>query len=340
MKNNNIQHLRGLACVMLVLYHVVGADPGRGLQLDGGPLRLLSDALAAVRMPLFALLAGAVYGLRPRSGINALFDKAHRLLLPVLTVGTLFAVVQAMVPGTRDHVVDWHLLHIVPVGHYWFLQSLFLIFVLMSLAEKIGLADTPVGHACLFAASVVLYLSHPSFIWLGVAGMAYLLPFFLVGVALTRHGLSLPSPRLPFAMAMVSASLVVMALWQSPAPDADRFSPAMLALGLMLSLALWACPPRMAWLARTGDKSYVIFLFHAFFTAGTRIALQAMGIESLTLHLVCATLAGLYGPVLVERVLRDWPMGRSLLLGEPRRNASPVPPPHVVPPTALPTAGV
>lgn len=159
MKNSNIQHLRGLACVMLVLYQMVGADPGRGLQLDGGPLRVLSDALAAVRMPLFALLAGAVYGLRPRSGINALFDKAHRLLLPVLT-------------------------------------------------------------------------------------------------------------------------------------------------------------------------------------ASTRIALQAMGIESLTLHLLCATLAGLYGPVLVERVLRDWPMGRSLLLGEPRRNAGPVPPPHVVPPTALPTPGV
>ena len=166
--------------------------------------------------------------------------------------------------------------------------------------------------------------------------MAYLLPFFLVGVALTRHGLPLPSPRLPFAMAMVSASLVVMALWQSPAPDADRFSPAMLALGLMLSLALWACPPRMAWLARTGDKSYVIFLFHAFFTVGTRIALQAMGSESLTLHLVCATAAGLYGPLLLDRALRDWPMGRSLLLGQLRRSPTALRTQHAVPPTALP----
>ena len=48
-----------------------------------------------------------------------------RLIVPVLTVGTLFAVVQAVVPGTNEKVTQWHLLHLLPVAHYWFLEALF-----------------------------------------------------------------------------------------------------------------------------------------------------------------------------------------------------------------------
>ena len=107
MKDRKLQALRGLACLMLVLYHVVGSDPERGLRVTDGGLRLAVDGLAAVRMPLFALLAGVLYGWRPQASWPALADKARRLLIPVVTVGTLFALVQSAVPGTNKQVTDW-----------------------------------------------------------------------------------------------------------------------------------------------------------------------------------------------------------------------------------------
>lgn len=99
--NRQIETLRGFACVLLVLYHVIGADPSNGLRVNEGPVRLMNDALAYVRMPLFTFLSGMVYGLRPFGGDTRRFviGKCRRLLIPMFVVGTLFAVVQALTPG-------------------------------------------------------------------------------------------------------------------------------------------------------------------------------------------------------------------------------------------------
>jgi len=39
MLNLRLETLRGLACILLVLYHVVGSDPAQGLMLADGWLR-------------------------------------------------------------------------------------------------------------------------------------------------------------------------------------------------------------------------------------------------------------------------------------------------------------
>ena len=60
MKALKIQSLRGLACLLLVVYHVIGATEMQGLRVHDGWLPQLTAALDAVRMPVFGLLAGAV----------------------------------------------------------------------------------------------------------------------------------------------------------------------------------------------------------------------------------------------------------------------------------------
>lgn len=320
-RHPGLQSLRGLACLMLVLYHVVGADAGRGLRLEDGPVRLFVDALAAVRMPLFALIAGALYGWRPRHGRAALADKFQRLMVPALTVGTLFALTQALVPGTNRPVTDWHLLHIVPVAHFWFLQSLFLVFVLVMGLERLGWLDRPGPLAAVFAAAGAAYLSHPGFIWFGVAGAVYLLPYFLAGMVLTRHGLQTRLDRPWMPALLIAAGSAVLALWAPPAPEQDRYTLPMLAAGLMLATALWLRPVRAGWLTRIGDDSYAIFLYHAFFTAAARIVLLRLGVTELGPQLVLGLAAGIVGPMLLQRVLMRLPHAPGPLLGLPGARA-------------------
>ena len=92
-RNLEIDTLRGLACLLLVAYHVIGATPSIGLKLSDGLLRELNDDLAYIRMPLFTFLSGFVYALRPYAGNWSAYlkGKATRLLVPMLFVGTLFA---------------------------------------------------------------------------------------------------------------------------------------------------------------------------------------------------------------------------------------------------------
>ena len=51
-KSLEIETLRGLACLLLVLYHVIG-PLGGGLKIDlGSPFRVIADSMVYVRMPL------------------------------------------------------------------------------------------------------------------------------------------------------------------------------------------------------------------------------------------------------------------------------------------------
>src|SRR6185436_8195287 len=118
-----------LACLLLVSYHVIGGDRDTGLRLaDDHIAARINDFLALVRMPLFSFLSGMVYALRPLRGDIGPFasGKVRRLLVPMLVVGTGFALLQAAMSGTsggsnggtNGSVTAWHLLHIIPVAHY------------------------------------------------------------------------------------------------------------------------------------------------------------------------------------------------------------------------------
>jgi peptidoglycan/LPS O-acetylase OafA/YrhL len=73
----------------------------------------------------------------------------------------------------------------------------------------------------------------------------------------------------------------------------------------------FSCAP-LAWL---GAYSYGIFLLHVYGTAGARIAMQRLGLESSLLMFVVGTVAGLALPVVLERLADRWPLARLLAFG-------------------------
>ena len=144
MKQIQIETLRGLACFLLVAFHVVGDTANSGLKIEEGVFREINDFLALIRMPLFTFLSGWVYALRPFSGNGLAFlkSKVRRLILPMLVVGTVFAVLQSQIPGANSKTVDWTELHLIPVAHYWFLESIFTIFLFVMLLELFKVFDS------------------------------------------------------------------------------------------------------------------------------------------------------------------------------------------------------
>lgn len=315
MKNRDIQSLRGLACLLLVFYHVLGSNPMNGLRVSDGWLRLLTDGLAVIRMPLFAFLGGAMYGAGSLTGSQLVIDKFKRLIVPMLTVGSLFAVVQYWTPGSNHQVQDLYLMHVVPVGHYWFLESLFVIFCLLALIERVFSLSDVLSWLVAFSASAVLYLLHPGFIWFGILGAIYLLPYFLLGLAFTRFSWTDSPFRALAGILLVAGAFALLAGLVLTAGHANRFSLVMLITGLMFSAGLWLRPMRSAWLARIGDYSFTIFLFHVFFTAATRMALSWVGVESVGLHIQAGVFFGLIGPGVMHHIILRSPMLRHGLLG-------------------------
>ena len=321
--NLRIETLRGLACLLLVVYHVIGADPAHGLRVADGMLRWINDGLAYLRMPLFTFLSGLVYGLRPFTGDSRAFlqGKARRLLLPMLFVGTAFALLQAFTPGTNSSIGPWYLIHVQPVAHFWFVESLFWVFVGVWALERCQLMHSPAGMAAVLVLSGVVYLTILGVVWFGLKGAICLAPYFLVGLAVSRFQLTSRISSTGVGLKLALLALACMVGLGMPAPKPDQRTLLILVTGL--ALVLWT----LSWgwtnsrLAHVGRYSYAIFLFHVFFTAATRIALEQLDVRDVGLHIFLGSLAGLVGPMLLERWISRFKFPALMLLGKPTRRS-------------------
>jgi fucose 4-O-acetylase-like acetyltransferase len=319
--------LRGFTCLLLVLFHVVGSDPSNGLHVAAGPLRTLNDGLCYLRMPLFTFLSGLVYGLRPCTGHGHAFlgGKARRLLVPMLFVGTLFAILQSVLPATNfgaegEGQRDWRLLHVEPVGHFWFVEALFWIFVLLWVLERRRLLATPGRFAAAWALAVLadVLLRGPR--WLALDGALFLLPHFLAGLAVSRFALTSRLETGWMRALLVAAAAMAVVQLGTPVPNPDRHGAWILLAGTALCALAAGARMEAAWLARIGASSYAIYLFHVFFTAGSRVALAGAGITALPLQIAAGVGAGILAPIVVEAWATRIAGVRTLLLGHPLRS--------------------
>lgn len=314
----DIDTLRGLACFLLVGFHVVGA-PDAGLRLpESHWLSRLNDVLAYLRMPLFSVISGYVYAARPLQDGAGRFvrGKMRRLLLPLLTVGTVFAVIQRLMPGTNDTVEDWRLIHIQPVGHFWFLEALFLIFLVLVLLERTRALASPQRFAGVFALSVLVFLWVPVPDYFAASGAVYLMPFFLAGLACKRFGFGSARARKLAGVVLLGASAWLLMHTGQGASE----TLAGLTLSLSLTFLLLHSGWHVRWLALIGAYSFPIYLLHVFFTAGSRIAFSALGVSDPVLLFALGLAAGVLGPMVAALVIRRSAQLRLWLLGEvPKR---------------------
>lgn len=309
---------RGVACTMLVAYHAVGT-PELGLQLGWDSLwRTFADALVYVRMPMFGFIAGYVYGLKPYSGDASkfLFSKARRLLVPMLVVGTVFAIVQSVVPGTNASIKNWATLHILPVAHYWFLEALFIIYCVVLLFEITRLLQRTVAVALIFVGALALQVNVIATDYFALNGVIYVLPYFLFGLATSRFSIN-SKLIMPVAIVVFAAAFlcVILAITKGRAMP-ERNSVIGLAFGLSASFLLCRLPFNFCLLSYIGANSFVIFLFHPFFTASTRMGLYAIHLKNVNALVVLLTIAGVGAPILVGKIISLFPIARFAFLGD------------------------
>jgi fucose 4-O-acetylase-like acetyltransferase len=312
---SQIDTLRGIACILLVLFHTVGEDLNSGLKLPHDHwLQQLNHVIGYFRMPLFAFISGYVYAYRPYQGQTADFikSKAQRLLLPVITVGTAFALLQASIPGTNQyHVVTWWTLHIYPVGHFWFLQSLFLVFLVVLLLERMKALQTSAQVVFAFGASSLLYVLWEPPRLLSIYGAVFLMPFFLGGLASKRFQFNQARMVSIAAIALMGAGLYVALLLER----GNLADLATIVLGLSTSFLLLQSRFDNRALAYLGTFSFAVYLLHVFFAAASRMALIRMGVSDIYVLLAAGVFVGVTGPVLSAMLIMRYQLLNFLLLG-------------------------
>ena len=340
---SHIETNRGLACILLVAYHVVGNAPEKGLHLPADHiLAILNGILDTVRMPLFSFISGYVLqaAIRDAAGLKeAIEKKARRLLLPLIFVAGLHYAMQTAVYGGNDH--PFWLIYLYPYEHFWFLQATFLLMVFVFVMSFIGAEDFRRTVFVLFGFALAFFVMDAQFGHdiFSVSRAFYLAPFFLAGLICRIHKLDdrlNQVPRLRLALALICFTIVLPVLamqiaWPEPwlREAFGRQTP----LGLIVALATCAGLFCLRWdnrlLAWIGPRSYTIFLFHVFFTAGTRIVVtRLLGPVSEYVLFSLGLGAGILGPILLDRLILLSPWASLAFLGIPPRRRGPALAPH------------
>ena len=326
LESARVQTLRGIACLLLVAFHTVGATAASGLHVpDDSPYRVFTNLFVHLRMPLFTFLSGLVYAYRPLHAGHALQfsgKKLRRLGLPFIVASTLLYCLNLVLHHEVPPLLQMWTIYVFPFKHLWFVQSLLIVFAALVALESFGALSTFPRFMLVFALSLGLYASAPfesqAF---GLHNATYLLPFFLGGLGahryrdLFRRRRVLIATVLCFVAAQGFHTCIVLTRALAPIVPSEDRSAIHLLIGLSASLGAVQLLPRMRLLERIGGSAYPIYLYHPLFVAAVFFAAGAPTAASTSLLFVLAGAAGIVGPMLMERGARQVRGGQLLLEG-------------------------
>lgn len=330
-KDKTIETLRGAVIILVVVGHVIGSASDGGMKVSNDSfLRYFYNTfIDPIQMPLFTIIAGWVYTLRPviYKNINAFISKKTlRILVPMFVVGVCYFLIQYFTPGTnrKGNLLEiWKLL-VFPYTLFWYLYSLFIVFAIVAIIDGFKKMNTITNWFIIFSISFILLLirdtifTYQSPNYLSYKGAIYLLPCFILGVGLNRFKTFFQHKFFTYSIPLILVICIViqqLSWFKIIDYTVHKDTITGLLIGLLGTMLLLKFKLKINWLIWFGGFAYSIYLFHAFGTAAGRIILQKLNVNSPILIFIMSLSTGLILSILAEKILDRNKITRMLFLG-------------------------
>ena len=327
-KDANVETFRGMAIILVVFGHMIGYTSSGGMRVsDDSIFRYLYYSLEYIRLPLFTVISGWVYANKPvfeTNRIKFVKGKLRRLIIPMFVISTLLFLFRMIIPGTNTtpEIRDLPRNLIFPYDVYWYLFSLFIIFLTITVLDTKPFFRKMEGWFLTLAAAFVFLFISENFLdpipnIFSFKGAAYLFPFFLVGIGIYRYKDFLLNKKLTFLVALVFLTSITIQqlVWFGYFPVQEKHSILGMTVGISAVLLLFRLKIKNQFLIWIGSFAYGIFLFHVFFTGGIRIVLLRLGIENQFAILVLGVSGAIFFSILAEIIIKKSGPLRFLFLG-------------------------
>ncbi len=325
-KDKGVESIRGIAIILIVAAHVIGGDAGRGMKVgDDSVWRYLYDSFRFIRVPLFTIISGYVYSLRPvKKGFGRLFIKGkfRRLLFPFLMVSTVQFLIKSIVPWVNKSVSIksiWKI-YIFPFDQFWFLQSLFLVFIVVLIIElSVGLRSLHSWSVHMLISSCLFVFSGAITPFMGISGAAYLFIFFLFGVGLQRFEYIAKSSKVLIISLLIlfsGVAMIQLTIAGILIIENDILKLIELFSSLALGFLIFRFRNGNQLLIYLGSFAFPIYLFHVIFLAGIRIAFNIIGLYQNSLLFFTSLCGAIILSIVATIVLRKIQITRRIFLGE------------------------
>ncbi|BBA28141.1 acyltransferase family protein [Prevotella melaninogenica] len=295
------------------------------------------DWIYQFHVPLFFFVSGYLFNVSVKGKqINPhifLRHKAVRLLLPYFALSTLLFVPkvllsQYMVRPIQANWSEYVLMLIYPYRNvnssYWFLPTLFLLFVFAVVAilffqrlkHRTSLTVTTLLLTLLALANISLPFSHDTLF--NVVGVIHYAFYFALGYFVSSFGLMrfLDKRKTSFLVFLFTFVVSIFALYVNKSPLMDLFL-AMNGILMSVALARLYAKYEFHFLNHLSPSSYTIYLYHGIFQALSLQILMRFTHFDNVVYIILAFLTGVYGSFLVYKLLygyRNSRLGRILAL--------------------------
>jgi len=328
-KDLTVESLRGLALILMIMGHVIGETGKEGMRLDDDSIyRYIYYSLMYIRMPLFTAISGYVYSLRPitkesRKIFNFYKGKGNRLLFPLVFVSTIHYLFQVYIPGVNspEQLAGIWKIYIYPYEHYWYLQALLIVFIIIGIIDYLGLINKLYNWLLIISLSIVAqqFLKISNLFSLNEA--LYLLPFFLLGCGIKRYENTILHNKY-----IISTVLILFLAgigfqqygWFARVDFLhNRYNIVAIFIGIFALIILFRIRFYSPFLTVIGYFSYGVYLLHVFGTASSRMLMEFYHIDrpKIVIFLV-GIISGIAVPIIMElfivrsRLLRRFLLGR------------------------------
>ena len=326
-RNIEIDTLRGIACLLLIVNHLIGAPLIAGLKLEeGNGFYYFNVLLENIRMPLFSFLGGYVFSMRgisEGSELKVLKGKFIRLYSPLIFVGIPYLIIK-MYSGLANSAIDINenysggVLYFLSIlyeskAHFWFLQSMLLIFLFLCLASMFKFNVDKFLKELIVIFILMSFVVPADILFFSFSGFVYLMPFFLFGMFIcTKPSVNVAIGRLS-AVAIVLFLLLCIKFIYINDDVTDRIS----ILSYLISfIGLWfifSLKMKVDFMAIIGGYSYTIYLYHIFVISFSRQVLKHFGVENVFVYIIvslmcCVVFSKLFDDFCSRSGLLSWPL--------------------------------
>ncbi|MEY3219330.1 MAG: hypothetical protein RIT27_687 [Pseudomonadota bacterium] len=316
-KDQSVETLRGIALILLVGFHAVE---------EGYPqiYEYFIYSFNYVRMPLFTIISGFIYALRPVNvGSEWVFflGKVRRVIVPLIAVETLYFVMSNTFRGNWNEFSKMWEIYFFVYEHFWFLQAIFFIFLTYLIIDRFKLIETVEKWFILMVLVVLLSLFLPKSNFLSFVGYLYLLPYFTLGYGFNRFNQQLFTKPIILVMsvAFIVNTVIHQLIWFGYINlFHDKISVISICGGITSTFLLFRYRFTIPSLAILGGYSYTVYLFHGFGISLMGKINNIIGIHNFSyfIDFSLQLCAGIVSGILVHNLAGKYSLTRRLFLGK------------------------
>ena len=324
-KNEWVDYAKAIGIFLVVYGHVARGLVNAGLPLDKQWFELVDSVVYTFHMPLFFFLSGLFFydSLISRGTTGLIANKLDTIIYPYVVWSLLQGFSElALSNYTNGQVTAYEVLSFAwqPRAQFWFLFALFQIFVVCSLLYKLA-KD---GNFLLIVLFFGLIYFFKALFFINA------LTIFIIDYAVFfAFGIWFKEITSFFETKSKTMSLIFGLLfligqyyfhhilkYNYAEHGIVLLSLTIISIIFVVSISMYLSQFKVEWLVIIGSSSMIIYLMHILVSSGIRIIFRKAGIDSVPVHLVLGTLAGLGIPLLMKPIINTFKL--DFLLTPPR----------------------